>query len=160
MFRKTQQDLNGKTSLEKFCRDRQTLYPYISATAVGKEKKTFYGIRPFRIITGSEDNTVAFYEGPPFKFKGLRSVRLFKFLMNFFRLVTIFQTSLAEKLFTELSLGNQQIRVWWLVNDVNTSNSSVPTLIKRKIVVSQWNYGALSFRQRAIASTNHFVNLK
>lgn len=31
--------------------------------------------RPFRIITGSEDNTVAFYEGPPFKFKGLRSVR-------------------------------------------------------------------------------------
>lgn len=29
--------------------------------------------RPFRIITGSEDNTVAYYEGPPFKFKGLRS---------------------------------------------------------------------------------------
>jgi WD40 repeat protein len=31
--------------------------------------------RPFRIITGSEDNSVAFFEGPPFKFKGLRSVR-------------------------------------------------------------------------------------
>ena len=25
--------------------------------------------RPFRIITGSEDNSVGFYEGPPFKFK-------------------------------------------------------------------------------------------
>lgn len=29
--------------------------------------------RPFRIITGSEDNTVAFYEGPPFKFKGTKT---------------------------------------------------------------------------------------
>lgn len=25
--------------------------------------------RPFRIITGSEDNTIAVFEGPPFKFK-------------------------------------------------------------------------------------------
>ena len=25
--------------------------------------------RPFRIVTGSEDNTAAVYEGPPFKFK-------------------------------------------------------------------------------------------
>lgn len=25
--------------------------------------------RPFRIITGSEDNSVGIYEGPPFKFK-------------------------------------------------------------------------------------------
>ena len=32
--------------------------------------------RPFRIITGREDNTVAYYEGPPFKFKGLRSVNI------------------------------------------------------------------------------------
>ena len=32
--------------------------------------------RPFRIITGSEDNTVAYYEGPPFMFKGLRSVNI------------------------------------------------------------------------------------
>ncbi len=28
----------------------------------------------FRIITGSEDNSVAHYEGPPFKFKGVKSV--------------------------------------------------------------------------------------
>ena len=31
--------------------------------------------RPFRIITGSEDNTAAVYEGPPFKFKTTKSVR-------------------------------------------------------------------------------------
>ena len=29
--------------------------------------------RPFRIITGSEDNTAAYYEGPPFKFKGTKN---------------------------------------------------------------------------------------
>lgn len=33
----------------------------------------FRPARPFRIITGSEDNSVAFYEGPPFKFKGTRT---------------------------------------------------------------------------------------
>lgn len=33
----------------------------------------FRPARPFRIITGSEDNSVAFYEGPPFKFKGTKS---------------------------------------------------------------------------------------
>ncbi len=33
----------------------------------------FRPARPFRIITGSEDNTAAFYEGPPFKFKGTRT---------------------------------------------------------------------------------------
>ena len=33
----------------------------------------FRPARPFRIITGSEDNTVAFYEGPPFKFKGTKT---------------------------------------------------------------------------------------
>ena len=31
--------------------------------------------RPFRIITGSEDNTAAVYEGPPFKFKTTKGVR-------------------------------------------------------------------------------------
>ena len=25
--------------------------------------------RPFRLVTASEDNSVAFFEGPPFKFK-------------------------------------------------------------------------------------------
>jgi len=33
----------------------------------------FRPARPFRIITGSEDNTAAFYEGPPFKFKGSKN---------------------------------------------------------------------------------------
>jgi WD40 repeat protein len=31
--------------------------------------------RPFRIITGSEDNTIAVFEGPPFKFKMTKQVR-------------------------------------------------------------------------------------
>lgn len=31
--------------------------------------------RPFRIVTGSEDNTVAVFEGPPFKFKMTKQVR-------------------------------------------------------------------------------------
>lgn len=30
--------------------------------------------RPFRIVTASEDNTVAFFEGPPFKFKCTKQV--------------------------------------------------------------------------------------
>ena len=34
----------------------------------------FRPARPFRIITGSEDNSVAYYEGPPFKFKGTKTV--------------------------------------------------------------------------------------
>lgn len=29
----------------------------------------FRPARPFRLITGSEDNTIAVFEGPPFKFK-------------------------------------------------------------------------------------------
>jgi hypothetical protein len=103
--------LMARQALKSFAGIDRHSIPIFPRRQWAKKKKTFYGIRPFRIITGSEDNTVAFYEGPPFKFKGLRSVRLLKFLMNLLRLVTIFQTSLAEKLFTELSLGNQQIRV-------------------------------------------------
>lgn len=34
----------------------------------------FRPIRPFRIVTGSEDNTVAVFEGPPFKFKMTKQV--------------------------------------------------------------------------------------
>ena len=30
--------------------------------------------RPFRIITGSEDNTIGVFEGPPFKFKCTKKV--------------------------------------------------------------------------------------
>ncbi|TRY78602.1 hypothetical protein TCAL_06452 [Tigriopus californicus] len=33
----------------------------------------FKSTRPFRIITGSEDNTAAVYEGPPFKFSGSKT---------------------------------------------------------------------------------------
>lgn len=33
--------------------------------------------RPFRIITGSEDNTIAVFEGPPFKFKMTKQVCLY-----------------------------------------------------------------------------------
>ena len=29
--------------------------------------------RPFRIVTGSEDNSAAVYEGPPFKFKSTKN---------------------------------------------------------------------------------------
>lgn len=39
--------------------------------------------RPFRIITGSEDNTVAVFEGPPFKFKMTKQVcRTITYLLN------------------------------------------------------------------------------
>lgn len=34
----------------------------------------FRPARPFRIITGSEDNTIAIFEGPPFKFKKTKQV--------------------------------------------------------------------------------------
>lgn len=35
----------------------------------------FRPARPFRIVTASEDNTVAVFEGPPFKFKCTKQVR-------------------------------------------------------------------------------------
>lgn len=34
----------------------------------------FRPTRPFRIVTGSEDNTIGVYEGPPFKFKMTKQV--------------------------------------------------------------------------------------
>lgn len=34
----------------------------------------FKSSRPFRVITGSEDNTIAVFEGPPFKFKRTKQV--------------------------------------------------------------------------------------
>lgn len=39
--------------------------------------------RPFRIITGSEDNTVGVFEGPPFKFKMTKPVNINKQLVIF-----------------------------------------------------------------------------
>ena len=40
----------------------------------------FRPARPFRLITGSEDNTIAVFEGPPFKFKYVFS--LLSILLN------------------------------------------------------------------------------
>ena len=34
----------------------------------------FRPARPFRIVTGSEDNTIGVFEGPPFKFKMTKQV--------------------------------------------------------------------------------------
>lgn len=34
----------------------------------------FRPVRPFRIVTASEDNTLAVFEGPPFKFKCTKQV--------------------------------------------------------------------------------------
>lgn len=36
----------------------------------------FKPTRPFRIVTGSEDNTIGVFEGPPFKFKMTKQVPL------------------------------------------------------------------------------------
>ena len=35
---------------------------------------SYRSARPFRIVTASEDNTVGFHEGPPFKFKRTQRV--------------------------------------------------------------------------------------
>lgn len=37
----------------------------------------FRGDRPFRIVTASEDNTLAFFHGPPFKFQFTIQVKFF-----------------------------------------------------------------------------------
>lgn len=34
----------------------------------------FRPTRPFRLITGSEDNTIGIFEGPPFKFKYVHEI--------------------------------------------------------------------------------------
>jgi len=38
--------------------------------------------RPFRIITGSEDNTIGVFEGPPFKFKMTKQVNFLYYIIN------------------------------------------------------------------------------
>ena len=35
--------------------------------------------RPYRLVSGSEDNTVALFEGPPFKFKTVWIISIFQF---------------------------------------------------------------------------------
>ncbi|XP_026823267.1 actin-interacting protein 1-like [Rhopalosiphum maidis] len=46
---------------------------YFSGEITGQSKPInscdFRPSRPFRIVTGSEDNTIGVFEGPPFKFK-------------------------------------------------------------------------------------------
>lgn len=39
----------------------------------------FRPARPFRLVTGSEDNTIAIFEGPPFKFKWVFGLSAFAF---------------------------------------------------------------------------------
>lgn len=46
----------------------------------------FRPTRPFRIVTGSEDNTIAVFEGPPFKFKMTKQV---SFDWDYFRRILI-----------------------------------------------------------------------
>lgn len=43
--------------------------------------------RPFRIVTGSEDNTVGVFEGPPFKFKMTKTVSCTNVLFIFYSLL-------------------------------------------------------------------------
>ncbi len=42
----------------------------IMGTSKAINSVDFKSSRPFRAIVGSEDNTICFFEGPPFKFKG------------------------------------------------------------------------------------------
>lgn len=55
----------------------------------------FRPTRPFRLITGSEDNTIAVFEGPPFKFKWV--YKYFNILIiyhrNFYFFVQILEIS-------------------------------------------------------------------
>jgi hypothetical protein len=43
----------------------------------------FKPTRPFRLVSGSEDNTVAIFEGPPFKFKMVSIWRFFSYIGKF-----------------------------------------------------------------------------
>uniref|UniRef100_A0A646QD15 Actin-interacting protein 1 n=1 Tax=Hemiscolopendra marginata TaxID=943146 RepID=A0A646QD15_9MYRI len=52
-----------------FMADTGTSVGEISGQSKAMNSCDFRHSRPFRIITASEDNTVAFFEGPPFKFK-------------------------------------------------------------------------------------------
>uniref|UniRef100_A0A4D5RAV3 Actin-interacting protein 1 n=1 Tax=Scolopendra viridis TaxID=118503 RepID=A0A4D5RAV3_SCOVI len=52
-----------------FMADTGTSVGEISGQSKAMNSCDFRPSRPFRIITASEDNTVAFFEGPPFKFK-------------------------------------------------------------------------------------------
>lgn len=61
-----------------FMADTGTSVGEISGQSKPINSCDFKPTRPFRIITGSEDNTIGIYEGPPFKFKMTKTV-LFQF---------------------------------------------------------------------------------
>lgn len=48
--------------------------------------------RPFRIVTGSEDNTVGVFEGPPFKFKMTKQVHFINISLNCCSLIIYYLT--------------------------------------------------------------------
>uniref|UniRef100_T1J0Z1 Actin-interacting protein 1 n=1 Tax=Strigamia maritima TaxID=126957 RepID=T1J0Z1_STRMM len=52
-----------------FMADTGTSVGVISGQSKTMNSCDFRSSRPFRIVTASDDNTVAFFEGPPFKFK-------------------------------------------------------------------------------------------
>jgi len=54
----------------------------------------FRGERPFRIVTASEDNTMAFFHGPPFKFQFTMQVRIM------FGIIKMRKRQKIEKFFT------------------------------------------------------------
>lgn len=43
----------------------------------------FRPARPFRLITGSEDNTIGIFEGPPFKFKYVHKIRSSIYILRY-----------------------------------------------------------------------------
>lgn len=55
--------------------DTGTSVGEISGQAKPLNSVDFRPARPFRVVTASEDNTVAVFEGPPFKFKCTKQVR-------------------------------------------------------------------------------------
>ena len=57
-----------------FMSDTGTSVGEISGQSKPINSVDFRPARPFRIVTGSEDNTIAVFEGPPFKFKMTKQV--------------------------------------------------------------------------------------
>lgn len=58
-----------------FMSDTGTSVGEISGQSKPINSVDFKPTRPFRIITGSEDNTIGIFEGPPFKFKMTKKVK-------------------------------------------------------------------------------------
>lgn len=66
-----------------FMADTGTSVGEISGQSKPINSCDFRPARPFRIVTGSEDNTIAVFEGPPFKFKMTKQVRYLYLLVCF-----------------------------------------------------------------------------